>query len=230
MLKGAYYFRQVYYQIGYNDGSLSDAATAYGVVTFDGNGGFASSLNGTTFLDAQGGGQYLTLKGTYSIAASGYGFMSNPIVANDTIYGVVNQQGIFIGGDTESLNGYNDLFIAVPVSSPAPTAASFKGNYTLAYMDLSGGSPQYTLNAMIQMSPNGVNNLGTVSVTGYQGGSGSTKIPASSDRHLRLVQWRDGADLPECPIRIFLRGNIISIFLRTEISYLAGRPAVSICL
>jgi uncharacterized protein (TIGR03437 family) len=176
MLKGSYYFRQVYYQIGYNDGSLSDAATVYGTFAFDGNGGFSSTGLGVTVLEA---GSYPTtqlFKGTYSIAASGYGFMSNPITG-DTIYGMVNQQGIFIGGDTESLTGFNDLFIAVPVGSPAPTAASLKGNYTLAYMDLSSGSPQYTLNAMVQMSPNGVNNLGTVSLTGYVGGNGSTKYP-----------------------------------------------------
>ena len=178
MLKGAYYFRQVYYQIGYNDGSLDDAVTVYGTFTFDGNGNFSSTGLGVTFVEAGYNPSATPFKGTYSIAASGYGFMSNPITGTgEVIYGTVNQQGIFIGGDTESLDGYNDLFIAVPVGSPVPTAASFKGNYTLAYMDLSSGSPQYTLNAMIQMSPNGVNNLGTVSLTGYVGGNGSTKYP-----------------------------------------------------
>ncbi len=87
----------------------------------------------------------------------------------------MNQQGIFIGGDTESLNGYNDLFIAVPIGTTQATAATFKGNYSLAYIDFSNFYPQYTFNAMLQMSPNGVNNLGNVSVTGYQGGTGSSK-------------------------------------------------------
>ena len=175
MLKGTYYFRQVYYVIGSNNGSLQDAATAYGNITFDGAGKYGIS---GVFLDAQSGGQNVTISGTYSIAASGYGFLSNPITG-DTIYGLVNQQGIFVGGDTESANGYNDLMVAAPVSSPVATAASFKGNYSLAYMDLSSGNPLTTVGALIQMSPNGVNNLGTVAFSAYTGRTGATKIPES---------------------------------------------------
>lgn len=176
MLKGTYYFRQVYYQIGANDGSLGYAAVAYGAVTFSGTGTFASPISAVTYVDSQSGAQPVPqYRGTYSVAGSGYGFISNPLVANDTIYGLVNQQGIFIGGDTESLNGYNDLFIAVPIGATQATAATFKGSYSLAYMDLSNFYPQYTLNAMLQMSPNGVNNLGNVSVAGYQGGTGSSQ-------------------------------------------------------
>src|SRR5579863_3812817 len=94
MLKGTYYFRQVYYVIGYNNGSLSDAAVAYGTVNFSGTGTFApASAGSVVFGDAQSGGGPVQFSGTYSIAASGYGFMSNP-VTGDTIYGLVNAQGI----------------------------------------------------------------------------------------------------------------------------------------
>ena len=56
-----------------------------------------------------------TLTGTYSISASGYGFISNPLSSGDYVYGLVSQQGIFVGSSTES--GFNDLFIAAPFSS-----------------------------------------------------------------------------------------------------------------
>ena len=177
LLKGTYYFRQVYYLIGYSDGSLSDAATAYGNITFDGAGKY--SINGV-FLDAtNGGGNLNNVAGTYSIAASGYGFLSSPILTGSSIFGLVNQQGIFVGGDTESQSGYNDLMVAAPVSIPAATAANFKGNYSLAYMDLVGssGDPRNAVGGMLQMSPNGVNNLGTVAFTGYLGSTGATKYP-----------------------------------------------------
>lgn len=171
LLKGTYYFRQVYYEIGYNDGSLYDAAVAYGTVTFDGAGKYGMTAS---LLDAQSGfPQNVTRSGTYSIAASGYGFLSSPFFNGDTIYGLVNSQGIFIGSATESASGYNDLFIAAQTTTPTATAAAFKGNYSLAYMDLSGGSPQNTLGAMVQMSPNGATNLGTIAVTGYVGGANS---------------------------------------------------------
>ena len=54
---------------------------------------------------------------------------------------MVNAQGIFVGSSTENLNGYNDVFIAAPLATPMPTASTFKGSYSLAYMDLSSGTP-----------------------------------------------------------------------------------------
>ncbi len=69
------------------------------------------------------------LSGTYSISASGYGFLSNPLSPTDSVYGLVSQQGgqnIFVGSSTES--GLNDMFVAAPYSSSA-TNATFKGSY-----------------------------------------------------------------------------------------------------
>jgi len=52
--------------------------------------------------------------------------ISNPLSPTDIIYGLVSQQGIFVGSTTES--GYNDLFVAAPLSSPMATNATFKGS------------------------------------------------------------------------------------------------------
>ena len=91
----------------------------------------------------------------------------------------MNAQGIFVGSSTENLNGYNDVFIAAPLGSTVPTASTFKGSYSLAYMDLSSGNPLYTIGGMLQMNPDGAGNVGTVGFAGYVGQNGSAKAVQS---------------------------------------------------
>jgi len=171
-LKGTYYFRQMDYGLSNQaDGTLADAIASYGTITFDGAGKYSMSV---TLLDAQLGFKGGPTTGTYSIAASGYGFLDNPITG-DTIYGLVNSQGIFVGSATESASGYNDMFVAVPIGPTKATNATFKGSYSIAFMDLSSGTPVKTFNATVQMAPDGAGNLGSVGLSGYFGGNGSTK-------------------------------------------------------
>jgi uncharacterized protein (TIGR03437 family) len=173
---GPYYFRHVLYQLSSPvNGALYDAVSLYGTVTFSGTVPGTYTMN-VTLLDGRsgqsGGGP---VSGTYSIAASGQGFLSNPLSTGDFIYGLVNAQGIFIGSSTENLNGFNDVFIAAPLASPVPTASTFKGSYSLAYMDLSSGNPTTTIGGMLQMNPDGAGNVGTVGFTAYEGQYGSSK-------------------------------------------------------
>ena len=170
MLNGTYYFREVVYFLS-STGALSQADALYGTIAFNGSGSY--SLNCTVYDSGYGLGtctQFgLPASGTYSIAASGYGFLSGLIPNGGSIYGLVSQQGIFAGSSTES--GFNDLFIAAPLASPAPTNATFKGSYWLADMDAANG-----IGSMFQMNPDGAGNLGNVSLTGYVYGHGSTVI------------------------------------------------------
>ncbi len=106
MLNGTYYFREVFYVIGDNTGDFQDAAALYNTVTFDGNGKY--SMNAVLADASAGSLQSGTITGTYSISASGYGFLSNPLSTGDLIFGLVSQSGVFIGSSTES--GFNDLF------------------------------------------------------------------------------------------------------------------------
>ncbi len=170
MLNGTYYFRHVLYQLGSPvNGALSDAVSLYGSVTFSGTGTYTASA---TMVDlAQQSLRSGNLSGTYSIAASGQGFLSNPLFTNDSIHGLVNAQGIFVGSSTENLNGYNDVFIAAPLSSPAPGLSTFKGAYTLSYLDLSSFDPSSTIGGLLTMNPDGFGNLGTVGFAGYYGAS-----------------------------------------------------------
>jgi uncharacterized protein (TIGR03437 family) len=172
LLRGTYYFREVIYLLDTsNTGALSRALALYGNMTFDGNGNY--TISGAQVLDSQQGQvQSLTTTGTYSIAASGYGFFTNPLSSSTnvlTVSGLVSN-GIFVGSDTE--NGFNDLFVAAPVSSPLATVSSFKGSYSMAAF-LPTGQPATTSSASFQLNPDGAGNLGTVNVSGYFGGGGA---------------------------------------------------------
>jgi uncharacterized protein (TIGR03437 family) len=175
-LKGAYYFRDVYYTVSDEYGDLGEATAVYGTITFSGSGTYTANV---TLYDSSAGLESGPTSGTYSIAASGYGFLSSMLFTGDVVYGLVNQQGIFVGSATETENGYNDLFIAAPLSSPAPSAAAFKGSYSIAGIDLSSGSPSTTINYMLQINPDGVSNLGTGTLTAYVGEEGSAKYAQS---------------------------------------------------
>ena len=133
MLNGKYYFRQVFYvpDTSYA-GYLDEAVTIYGNIEFDGNGNYSITANDLAqyidysyyYSQGEAGGAFPATTGTYSIAASGYGFISNPYDPTDSIYGLVSKQGIFVGSTTDNVYGYNDMMVAAPLASPAPTASS----------------------------------------------------------------------------------------------------------
>lgn len=173
LLRGTYYFRQVLWFVGFDSGELSRAISVYGNITFDGNGAY--TISSTQVFDSNTGApQNFTTTGTYSIAASGYGFLSSPLPGGDSIHGLV-AKGIFTGSSTES-GTYNDLFIAAPVASPLPTAGSFRGNYSFVHLDFPSGSPYDTRESQFQLNPDGAGNIGIVRATGYIAAGGSTLI------------------------------------------------------
>jgi len=174
LLSGTYYFRQVLYVLGDSAGDFSDAVALYGTIAFDGQGNYSISAE---YLEYQNGGTTpITSSGTYKISASGYGFMDNPVVTGASVYGMVGANGIFVGSSTDS--GYNDLFVAAPLASPLPTAATFKGSYSVAYMNFpqvgatNGVAENY--DAMLQFTANGAGGIGAVNVAGYIGGPGTS--------------------------------------------------------
>jgi uncharacterized protein (TIGR03437 family) len=202
MLNGTYYFRQVIYVIsGTPDsttgivGDISEAIAIYGNIAFDGNGN--SVISGSTLVADSGFGPptplscYLTgttcstgspVNGTYSISASGLGSLSSPVAAltnGDLVQGLVAANGVFAGSTTETGDGYSDLFIAAPLSTPQPTNATFQGSYTVTGF-IPGGSPLNSSDMFFQVNADGNGNLGTVNVTGYYGAGGASTISQSS--------------------------------------------------
>ena len=167
-LNGAYYFRQVIYFLD-QAGGLGEAVSLEGNITF--NGGGTYTVTNASLLDSASGSStpqtFTNESGSYVVAASGEGYLSavNPNFPNDQIIGLVSQGGIFIGSTTENGNGYNDLFIAVPVGSTA-TNATLNGAYSVAYLDptFSGGG-----DALLTFTANGQGGIPIVNVKGYVG-------------------------------------------------------------
>ena len=169
LLQGTYYFREVIWVVGFNNGDLSRGLALYGNITFDGNGNY--TISSAQLADSAQQGLPVRTPGTYSISASGYGFLSSPLSTGDSVYGLVSR-GIFIGSSTEA--GFNDMFIAAPLASPIPTNASFQGAYTMFDLDFPDGVAADTLESQLQLNPDGNGNIGTVRATGYIGFGGST--------------------------------------------------------
>jgi uncharacterized protein (TIGR03437 family) len=191
MLSGTYYFRHVLYAVGTSadssgvTGDVSEAVALFGNIAFDGNGNY-NITNGVVSDSGVGTSVSLAcwlagapagctsnsgVTGTYSISASGFGFLGNPLVAGDLVYGLVSANGVFSGSTTETTSAYNDLFIAALTPSTQPT---FSGSYTVAGY-LPGEDMFFSIN------PSGAGSLGTVNVNGYYEGGGTTTISQSSN-------------------------------------------------
>jgi uncharacterized protein (TIGR03437 family) len=195
MLNGTYYFRHVYYLIDTTEdssgiiGDVSDAIAVYGSITFSGNGTYTFNnalvndygqsvtayplscyLAGTAGCSSTSG---TPVTSTYSLSASGFGFLVDPVTQGDYVYGLVAANGIFSGSSTESevAGEYGDLFIAAPLPSPQPTG--FSGSYNVV-----GYSPGQDLS--FQINPSG-GNLGTVNISGYYEGGGTSTESQSSN-------------------------------------------------
>jgi uncharacterized protein (TIGR03437 family) len=189
MLTGNYYFRQVVY-FGMSDGTLSESMSVVGNINFDGNGNY--TLSNATILDSSASTyptpQSFSGSGTYSIAASGEGFITgiNPNVdGSDQIVGLVSPTGLFVGSTTENTEGYNDLFIAAPVSSssqPAISNATLSGSYQVAYIDPSRSTQPG--DALMTFSADGMGNIQTLNASEYvetfQSSSANTGTPSQT--------------------------------------------------
>ncbi len=177
LLSGTYYFRDVALEVSDAAGDLSDGFATYGNITFDGNGNYTISTP-TVFQASQGVAQTLMpITGTYSIGASGYGFIVHPLSGTSSynVYGLVSN-GIFIGSATE--NGFNDLFVAAQQSSPPAVNSSFHGSYSMAGF-FPAGSAAGMADASFQLNPDGNGNLGSVNATGYFAGGGASTFSQS---------------------------------------------------
>ena len=78
LLSGTYYFRQVMWLGGYNSANqLHQAIAVYGSIVFGGNGAY--TLTAKAADGAENAVTSITGSGTYTIGASGYGYMSTPL-------------------------------------------------------------------------------------------------------------------------------------------------------
>lgn len=161
-LNGIYYFREVTL-------TSSDAYATYGTITFT-NGTYSINGQGLQFSTGAPAAGF-TANGSYSISASGYGFIENTVVGSN-IYGSVGTDGVFVGSITET--SVNDIFIAAPLASQG--TGTLNGPYSISYLQPSvlseGASPPY--GALLQMNSNGSGGIGNVNVTAYADSTSAT--------------------------------------------------------
>lgn len=162
LLNGNYYFREVTL-------TSSDAFSIYGTITFS-NGSYSVNAAGLQYSQGTGAGPYTTT-GTYSISASGFGFINNPLIGSP-IYGLVGADGVFVGSITET--SVSDIFIAAPLVSQG--TGTLSGPYSISYMQPSilsqGSAPPY--GALLQLNSNGSGTIGNVGVTAYADSTSAT--------------------------------------------------------
>jgi uncharacterized protein (TIGR03437 family) len=166
LLYGTYYMRQVfYYYVPGQTNDLGETINIQGNISFSGYGTY--TFTGSVFNSAIGGKpQTFTQNGTYTIAASGEGYISavDQEFPNDKISGLISHD-VFIGSSTDNLVGYNDLFICAPIGTVS-TNSTLNGTYTVAYFD-----PTFPGDALFNMTADGQGNIGNVNVTSYTGTS-----------------------------------------------------------
>jgi uncharacterized protein (TIGR03437 family) len=175
LLTGIYNFRQVMY-ITDSSGNINHEFAYFGNISFDGKGGY--TLSGSNMLNDSLPNLIGTLAiptaGTYSVATSGYGFLSNPLAPDQSVYFLVSN-GILLGSATENPGANssfnNDLFIAAP-ATPTFTNASFNGTYTFANFEPN-------LDLSFQLNPTGTGILGPVTRSGYVNGGTASGTNAS---------------------------------------------------
>jgi uncharacterized protein (TIGR03437 family) len=242
LLNGNYYFRQVFYIVGDNSGDLSEAVSLYGHITFNQNGTYSIS-DGLVMDSANNGVVTLacevatscnnanlagTVNGTYTMAASGYGYISNPITGDSTFVLLGNSgsttAGLITGSSTETALGYNDMFIAAKNGATVPSTGTFNGAYTMAAF-IPGGAPTGTADLFFQMNPNGAGSLGTVTVSGYVGGSG-TSIQTQTSSNVKYI-FSNGAAIVQFPTSntaLFFAGNEYLYFSPDNNFVFGGSP------
>jgi uncharacterized protein (TIGR03437 family) len=180
LLNGTYNFRQVYYQVADQSGNLGQGAALYGNIVFSGKGVYSlSNATLVTYTQGTSSSKAYSASGTYSIAASGYGFLSGlycPLTAGCPAnqLNVLVSNGLVVGSSPDSK--LNDVFIGAPAPAPAPTNASFQGAWTLAgYIPSISGSAGASSDVFFQVSPDGKGNLGSVNINGYYGKNAGTQ-------------------------------------------------------
>lgn len=210
LLQGTYYFREVIWLVGDNSGNLSRAISAYGNVSFDGNGNY--SLTSQVYDSDAGSStaQSYSTTGTYTIGAAGFGFLANPLSTGDFIYASVGQGGILVGSTTEG--GFNDMFVAAPVSTAGSANSSFQGSYSVVDVDFPTGGPADTRDSQLTFSADGSGGIGTVTARGYIGGRATSLVTQTLPNVRYSVS--NGASV------VFLGGSLTSTNLVAGNKYL----------
>ena len=206
-LHGNYFVREVLLTNVTAQGTVGDAISAVGTMTFDGAGNytFVGSVMESNPIPVVTQPTARTITGKYSLADNGF-LRIDSIVGTvdsagtaDEAYGGVGAAGpnAFVASTTESPVPNYDLIVGIPMGT-VTTNASFRGTFNTAYMGLTSGDITKIRNATFQLRPNGTGNLGDVTFSGYAADQNSTVLNqtvASATYSLATVADRKSTSL-----------------------------------
>jgi uncharacterized protein (TIGR03437 family) len=160
LLQGDYFFRETTCTpMGITPSRLGRAVLS-GTITFNGNGSYTVSES----LSATSPGS-ISRSGTYTISASGYGFLTHPYYSDLKLRVLVTKDKLLIGSPESWAT--SDLFIAVPVRPVSN--ATLKGAYSIVYNNPSGGHDRSkgtfdsSYNTVGILNADGAGNIGSIS-------------------------------------------------------------------
>jgi uncharacterized protein (TIGR03437 family) len=171
-LTGTYFVRQVLAaNIDNSTSAIGRAVSIAGVMTFDGKGGYSFSgqiVDSTTGSTASA----YTISGTYAVQSNGLMQIQNPIDTTQIDYGGVGGLGpnAVIASATETNGTYNDVFVAIPISS----SSSVQGSYQMGFIDFLQGSASKVRDGYFTLAASGSGSFGNTTVNGAMANQGST--------------------------------------------------------
>ncbi len=178
-LNGAYYMR--YLGANTQDG-VRKPLSFQGIITFDGAGKCTlADQGGVTMETANHSLSYYT-RVNYHLASNGTGWIENPFTDFDyyITFGIAEGGRAIVGSSLGS--PLIDLFVAVPVSTGASTAA-LTGKYHMAGIEFRNGDANLTRDAFFPATFDGRGGLADISIVGK----------SKNQRNSKLTQISSGA-------------------------------------
>jgi hypothetical protein len=142
-LKSNYFFRYVS-MVANATGSIGDARSIQGSITFDGAGSYTftgQQVTGVAASVAASG------TGTYSVDPAGVVSLTSPLRAGDFVNARLGPEAL-IGSGTENTDSAFDLFVAIPA---AASSGAFSGPYSAVTMEFPGGSTANAINTIFNL-------------------------------------------------------------------------------
>jgi uncharacterized protein (TIGR03437 family) len=166
-ITGRYFFRQTSLTTD-SGGSVTDARSIIGAITFNGSGGFTytgTQVQGTnSAVDANG-------SGTYSVDPAGFVAMDSPVRAGDRLNARWGSD-VLVGSNTESRANSFDMLVAVRAGSSTPVIAG--GSFWMTSLEFPGGNGRNARNSFFNFLPIALGRVTAFAVFGH-----ATNIVAS---------------------------------------------------
>ena len=174
-LTGKYFFREVLLA-----SDTPQVQSAFGTLTFDGNGSFSLTSQQLTDGSAPVNGNANNL--TYSVDAAGLVTMSDPLRSGTTVNARLGN-GALTGSNTEAGNNVFSILVAVAAPSSPVNAGTLAGSYWMASLEFTNGALSARRQTFFPVTSNGSGSLGNPNIVGEAGDQGDrqmTQVAASS--------------------------------------------------